>query len=54
VWWDCQYAQKERFVVEFASENYEKIFPDEYLAKLEARRWLSYVFCEPGHNPAKR
>jgi len=32
----------------------KKNFPDEYLAKLQAGRWLSYVFCEPGHNPAKR
>jgi len=26
VWWDCQYAQKERFIVEFAIENYGKNF----------------------------
>ena len=40
-----------RFIAESVSE---KIKIGEYLAKLQARVWLSHALCAPGHHTAKR
>ena len=48
----CWWPNKERFIAESASEKVFKI--GEYLAKLQARAWLSHALREPGQHTAKR
>jgi len=40
-----------RFIAGSGSDKIFKI--GEYLAKLQAQRWLSRAFCAPGHHTAK-
>ena len=44
--------QIKRFIAEFVSEQNFKI--GEYLAKLQARAWLSHALCAPSQRTAKR
>ena len=41
-------VNKQRFIAECESEIFFLI--DEYLAKLQARTWLSHVLCMPGQH----